>query len=130
MPQDPLAQGEPSPETPRAAIAPYQKRCGSSIHRWIGVVLSKHQNFHCNGLPETLKTARLPHAVLKLCQLCTSKARKNFLTIFGNNRVPAAYEKIAADSIPQRGKYPAGLPAAAAQRSGRQKLLPYRNRAP
>jgi len=45
MPQDPLAQGEPSPETPRAAVAPYQKRWGSSIHRWIGDVLSKHQNF-------------------------------------------------------------------------------------
>src|SRR3954451_19990852 len=58
LPQDPLAQGESSPETPRAAVAPYQKRWGSSIHRWIGVVLSKHQNFHCNGLPELLEERR------------------------------------------------------------------------
>jgi hypothetical protein len=50
MPQDPLEQGEPSPETTRAAVA-HLKRCGSSIHRWVGVVLSK-QNFHCYGLPE------------------------------------------------------------------------------
>jgi hypothetical protein len=54
LPQDPLTQGKPSPETPRAAVAPYQKRWGSSIHRWIGVVLSKHQNFTA-GLPETLE---------------------------------------------------------------------------
>jgi hypothetical protein len=106
LPRDPLAQGKPSPETPRAAVAPYQKRWGSSIHRWIGVVLSKHQNFHCNGLPETSKrTARLPHAVLMLWQVCTSKSRKNFFSVFGNYPVSEAYGKIIRDSIPQRGKY-------------------------
>jgi hypothetical protein len=78
MPQDPLAQGEPSPETPRAAIAPYQKRCGSSIHRWIGVVLSKHQNFHCNGLPETLKNGASPARRAQVMPAMYLKSKEKF----------------------------------------------------
>ena len=33
------------------------------------------------------------------------KSKKNFLTVFGNKPVPADYEKISTDSIPQNGKY-------------------------
>jgi hypothetical protein len=47
--------------------------------------------------------------VLMLWQVCTSKSRKNFLSIFGNNPVSAAYEKILTDSIPQNGKCSKGL---------------------
>jgi hypothetical protein len=33
------------------------------------------------------------------------KIKENFLSIFGNNPVLAAYGKMSVDSIPQTGKY-------------------------
>jgi hypothetical protein len=56
--------------------------------------------------------------VLMLWQVCTSKSRKNFLFIFGNHPVLAAYEKISVDSIPQKGKHPAGSPRPAKTTTG------------
>ena len=44
--------GYSHPETPRAADAPKIARYGSSIPFLNWVVLSKHQNFQCYGLPE------------------------------------------------------------------------------
>ena len=55
-----------------------------------------------------LKTVCLPHTVLKLWQVCTSKARENFPADFGNHLVSAAYVKIWVDSIPQTGNVAGG----------------------
>jgi hypothetical protein len=76
-------------------------------------VLSKHQNFHRNGLPEVTERQRVSRApALKLWQVCTLKARKNLPTVFGNHPFAEAYEKILADAIPQNGNVLSRLPSA------------------
>ena len=50
--QDPSAQGETSPETPRAADAPKLGRCGSSPSPLNWLCASLTPNFQCFGLPE------------------------------------------------------------------------------